>query len=166
MGTYLDNEPIEIPGLGRRRRQLALAALVFLAGAGVLGVQAANSYSATFRPAATPSVQAENAATLRLREVPPPPDVPQETAQPAEAVSHSTAADGQSLPVDVSSRASHGAVAVPAPASDANASKVAGKAQATVVARPAAPRSPAVRAATPTVAAPARKERIVRDTPF
>jgi hypothetical protein len=164
--AYLDDEPIDIPGVGRRRRQVAVAALVLLAGAGVLGARAAKSHGATFRAAATASEQRENATTRRLREVPPPPDLPQETAEPAETASHSAAADGHGPPLDAPSPMSHGALAVPAPASAANAPNGAGKAQATVVARPAAPPSPAIRVATPPVASPAPKGRIVRDTPF
>ncbi len=166
MATYLDDEPIEIPGVGRRRRQMVMAALVLLAGAGVLGARVANGHGATFTPAATASAQTESATTRRLREVPPPPDLPQETAEPAETASHSAAADGQGRPLDVPSPASHGAPAAPAPASAANARKAADKAQATVVVTPAAPPSPAIRAATPPVASLAPKGRIVRDTPF
>ena len=166
MATYLDDEPIEIPGVGRRRRQMAVAALVLLAGAGVLGARVANSHGATFRPAATASAQTESATTRRLREVPPPPDLQQETAEPAETASHSAAADRHGPPLDVSSPASRGGPAAPAPASAANASKAADKAQATVVARPAAPTSPVIRAVTPPVASPAPKGRLVRDTPF
>ena len=166
MATYLDDEPIEIPGVGRRRRQMAVAALVLLAGAGVLGARVANSHGATFRPAATASAQTESATARRLREVPPPPDLPQETAAPAETPSHSAAAHGQGPPLDVPSPASHSAPAAPAPASAANAAKAADKAEATVVARPAAPPSPAIRAVTPPVASPVPKGRIVRDTPF
>jgi hypothetical protein len=166
MATYLDDEPIEIPGVGRRRRQVALAALVLLAGAGVLGARVANSHGATFSPAATPSVPTESATTRRLLEVPPPRDLPQETAGPAETASHSAGADGHGPPLDVTSPASRGAPVAPAPASAANAPRAADKAQATVVARPAAPPSPAIRAVTPPVASPAPKGRIVHDTPF
>ena len=167
MATYLDDEPIEIPGVGRRRRQMALAALVLLAGAGVLGARVANSHGATFSPPATPSVQTESATTRRLLEVPPPRDLPQETAGPAETASHNAGAGGQGPPLDVPSPASHGAPAAPARAFAANAPQGRpDKAQATVVARPAAPPSPAIRAVTPPVASPAPRARIVHDTPF
>jgi hypothetical protein len=153
-----DEDPIEIPGIAQRRRKLIALALALVAGTGVLVVRHVRrtSHGSLHLPAAL-DPSGEIGRTLRMRDIPSPPEVP--PPEPSE-----TATTALTSPAD--------SATPPAAATSMPSATVVASAKASAPSKPAARPAPATavtRVDTPHSTSPTHPPShgaIVRDSPF